>query len=110
MTRKEIYSVRRIAINESICDLTLPSVSASCGADVLIKIWDTQNEWKNTKTLTGHEHSVSSVRFMPGDDLIISASRDRTMRVWNVAMGYRLSPLLFDMIALILVTDIQSEV
>jgi platelet-activating factor acetylhydrolase IB subunit alpha len=63
-------------------------IIVSCSADLFIKIWDTQNEWKNTKTLAGHDHAVTSVRFMPGDDFIVSASWDTTIRVWNVAMGY----------------------
>ncbi|EIN07139.1 dynein regulator [Punctularia strigosozonata HHB-11173 SS5] len=57
----------------------------TCSSDLFIKVWDTQNEWKNTKTFPGHEHAVSSVRFMPGDQYIISASRDRTIRVFEVA-------------------------
>ena len=51
-------------------------------------IWDTLNEWKNIKTLYGHDHSISSARFLPSDDFIVSASRDRTIRVWEVASGY----------------------
>lgn len=61
--------------------------AVSCSADTFIKVWDTQNDWKNTKTFPGHDHSVSSVRFLPGDDLIVSASRDKSIRVWNIAMG-----------------------
>ncbi|KAF8891189.1 WD40-repeat-containing domain protein [Infundibulicybe gibba] len=57
----------------------------TCSSDLFIKIWDSQNEWKNTKTFPGHEHSVSAVRFMPGDQFIVSASRDRTIRVFDVA-------------------------
>ncbi|KAG5647304.1 protein with putative role during mitosis [Asterophora parasitica] len=53
--------------------------------DLFIKIWDSQNEWKNTKTFPGHDHSVSAVRFMPGDQFIVSASRDRTIRVFDIA-------------------------
>ncbi|KAG5354059.1 protein with putative role during mitosis [Termitomyces sp. Mn162] len=53
--------------------------------DLFIKIWDSQNEWKNIKTFPGHDHSVSAVRFMPGDQYIVSASRDRTIRVFNIA-------------------------
>lgn len=37
--------------------------------------------------MAGHDHSISSVRFMPGDDFIVSAGRDRTIRIWNVALG-----------------------
>ncbi|THH27427.1 hypothetical protein EUX98_g6761 [Antrodiella citrinella] len=56
----------------------------SCSSDLFIKIWDAQNEWKNTKTFPGHEHTVSSVRFLPGDQHIVSASRDRTIRVFDI--------------------------
>lgn len=61
----------------------------TCSSDLFIKIWDTQNEWKNTKTFPGHEHSVSSVRFLPGDLHIVSASRDRTIRVFEVATTHQ---------------------
>ncbi|PFH54236.1 hypothetical protein AMATHDRAFT_53112 [Amanita thiersii Skay4041] len=57
----------------------------TCSNDLFIKIWDSQNEWKNTKTFPGHEHSVSTVRFLPGDQHIVSASRDRTIRIFDVA-------------------------
>lgn len=61
----------------------------SCSNDMSIKIWDTQNGYKNTKTLQGHDHSVSSVKFLPPQgDFIVSASRDKTVRIWEVASGY----------------------
>ena len=59
----------------------------SCSSDLTIKLWNAIDEYKNTKTLYGHDHSVSSVRFMPGDDYIVSASRDRSIRIWEVANG-----------------------
>lgn len=60
----------------------------SCSNDMSIKIWDTQNSYKNTKTLQGHDHSVSSVRFLPPQgDFLVSASRDKTVRIWEVATG-----------------------
>ncbi|KAF5315780.1 hypothetical protein D9611_004800 [Ephemerocybe angulata] len=65
----------------------------TCSSDLFIKIWDSQNEWKNTKTFPGHEHAVSSVRFMPGDQLIISASRDRTIRLFDVASTHQIRTL-----------------
>lgn len=48
---------------------------------------DTEHEWNNTKTLIGHEHSVSCARFMPGDHLIVSACRDRKIRIFDVTSG-----------------------
>lgn len=38
--------------------------------------------------LAGHDHNVSSVAIMPNGDHIISASRDKTMKMWEVATGY----------------------
>ena len=62
----------------------------TCASDLFIKIWDIQNDWKNTKTFPGHEHTISSVRFMPGDQQVVSASRDRTIRIFDVASTYAL--------------------
>lgn len=36
----------------------------------------------------GHDHNVSSVAIMPNGDHIISASRDKTIKMWEVATGY----------------------
>lgn len=38
----------------------------------------------------GHDHNVSSVAIMPNGDHIVSASRDKTMKMWEVATGYGL--------------------
>jgi platelet-activating factor acetylhydrolase IB subunit alpha len=55
---------------------------------MLIKLWDSANDYKNIRTLSGHDHSVSSVQFLAGDEQIVSASRDQTVRIWEVATGY----------------------
>ena len=62
-------------------------LAVTCSSDLSIKIWDTNNDWKNVKTLFGHDHTISSARWMPNDDFIVSAGRDRTIRVWEVASG-----------------------
>ena len=36
----------------------------------------------------GHEHSVSSVCFTASGDVLISASRDKTIKLWEVATGF----------------------
>ncbi|UOH80908.1 nuclear distribution protein PAC1 [Cryptococcus neoformans] len=61
---------------------------ATCSSDLTVKLWDTANDYTNVKTLHGHDHSVSSVRFMPDGDSLVSASRDKTIRVWQVSSGY----------------------
>ncbi len=60
----------------------------TCSSDLTIKLWDTANDYTNTKTLHGHDHSVSSVRFTPDGDLLLSASRDKTIRIWEFASGW----------------------
>ena len=59
----------------------------SCSADLTIKIWDTQNDYICIKTLYGHDHSISSCVFLPNNDFIMSASRDKTIKIWELASG-----------------------
>lgn len=74
---------------------------ASCSSDLTIKLWDPSDEYKNIRTLPGHDHSVSSVRFIPSGaagaplsgNLLASASRDKTIRIWDVTTGYCLRTL-----------------
>ena len=57
---------------------------------LFIKVWDTQNGWKNIKTIVGYNNTMLSTHFMPGGWLVISTSRDSATRV--------LSPLLWSML------------
>ncbi|KAL9124356.1 MAG: hypothetical protein Q9217_006306 [Psora testacea] len=81
------------------CDFGGPrggTLLASCSQDLTIKLWDPSDEYKNIRTLPGHDHSVSSVRFIPSGaagspssgNLLVSASRDKTLRIWDVTTGY----------------------
>lgn len=74
---------------------------ASCSSDLTIRLWDPSDEYKNIRTLPGHDHSISSVRFVPSGaagaplsgNLLVSASRDQTLRIWDVTTGYCLKTL-----------------
>lgn len=61
-----------------------PFCLATCSDDLFIKLWNVPDDYKNYATLRGHEHSISSVHFLPGDNQLVSASRDNTVRVWDV--------------------------
>ncbi|KAI0760239.1 dynein regulator [Fomes fomentarius] len=58
---------------------------ATASNDLFIKLWNVHEEYKNFATLRGHEHTISSVRFLPDDASLVSAGRDHTVRVWSVA-------------------------
>ena len=62
----------------------------SCSADLTIRIWETSSSYKCTRTLFGHDHSVSSVCILPGrgGDVLVSSSRDATIRFWELSSGY----------------------
>ncbi|KAL6232277.1 nuclear distribution protein nudF [Aspergillus navahoensis] len=62
---------------------------ASCSSDLTIKLWDPSKDYANIRTLSGHDHSVSAVRFLTSNDNhLISASRDGTLRIWDVSTGF----------------------
>lgn len=74
---------------------------ASCSSDLTIKLWDPADDYKNIRTLLGHDHSVSAVRFIPSGaagalssgNLLVSASRDQALKIWDVTTGYCLKTL-----------------
>ena len=81
------------------CDFGGPrggTLLASCSSDLTIKLWDPSDDYKNIRTLPGHDHSVSAIRFIPSGaagapssgNLLVSASRDKTLRIWDVTTGY----------------------
>ena len=39
-------------------------------------------------SLFRHEHNVSSVAFLPNRDFILSGSRDKLIKLWDVTNGY----------------------
>lgn len=66
----------------------VPSVLlASCSSDYTIKLWDPADGYKNTRTLQGHDHIISAVRFIPNGCLLASSSKDMNIRLWNVFDG-----------------------
>lgn len=84
LDKKTIYRLS-CPICLSIPRLIISPTTVSCSYDLFVKLWNVDNDYQNFATLRGHEHSVSSARFLPGDDRIISASRDQTVRIWSIA-------------------------
>ncbi|MEL7039280.1 MAG: WD40 repeat domain-containing protein [Cyanobacteria bacterium J06592_8] len=47
------------------------------------EVWNLQNQ-KKVATLDGHSFRISSVEFSPNSQLILTTSRDRTTKLWNL--------------------------
>ncbi|CUM66456.1 uncharacterized protein PRCAT00004120001 [Priceomyces carsonii] len=63
-------------------------VLASCSSDLSIKIWDAST-YLNVRTLTGHEHTVSSIAFSrTKPNILYSVSRDKMVKIWDLIEGF----------------------
>lgn len=68
----------------------------SGGSDMRILVWGSFNktnlldfaDFAQLRTLLGHEHSVSRVLLVPGRDMLLSCSRDKTIKLWDKNTGY----------------------
>lgn len=61
--------------------------TVSASADLTIRLWDTEL-WDTPSyggiSLHGHDHTISCARFLENGDFVVSASRDKAIKVWNV--------------------------
>src|SRR5262249_62238798 len=55
-----------------------------------IKVWDT-NTGRLIRNLIGHKDEVVALTFSPDERRIISASMDRTIRIWDAGNGSSLA-------------------
>ena len=59
-----------------------------CSLKSFYTIWNLRIINKSVLVLLGHDHNVSSVTFVPSGDHIVSSSRDKTIKMWEVSTGY----------------------
>ncbi|MBV7335484.1 WD40 repeat domain-containing protein [Chloroflexi bacterium TSY] len=50
--------------------------------DLTAKIWDAESK-RNIQSLSGHRETVRTAAFSPDERLIVTASQDKTAKVWN---------------------------
>ncbi len=58
------------------------STLISAGMDNLIKLWDVPT-WEQVGEIAGHENSVNMLSLSPSEDLLVTGSSDKTVRIWD---------------------------
>ncbi len=81
-------SITSIDFSPIIEQSTNSYLLATCSSDLYIKIWD--SDFNNIRTLMGHDHTISCVKFIPNSQplQLISCSRDKSIRVWDFQSGW----------------------
>jgi len=57
---------------------------AGCSSDKMIRIWSLKTD-RMIHQLVGHMNKVTCVRFSPDSRSVVSASADRSIKVWDIA-------------------------
>lgn len=65
----------------------LPGNMLASSAALIIKIWS--SDYKLVRIINAHEKDVNSLEFYK-DQIILSGSKDKTIKVWNFATGQKL--------------------
>lgn len=58
-----------------------------CLQDTEIVVWDVVAE-TGLKRLSGHKGAVTQVQFLPDKDVLVSASKDTFIKLWDIATGH----------------------
>ena len=91
----ELQSVEGHTGRVNACAISGDGTLVSASSDRTLKVWDARS-WANRLTLFGHTDVVSGCAISVDGDLIASASRDNTVRVWDARLGNCLAILQTD--------------
>lgn len=66
------------------------TIVASAGDDQVIRVWDivgikTAEHGRTVHLVSGHTDNVEAIQFSPDGQRLVSASRDKTVKVWDVS-------------------------
>jgi WD40 repeat protein len=55
----------------------------SGGRDAFIRVWETEKEYKEIPTEAAHLQTINDIVFHPKGQIFASASRDKTIKIWD---------------------------
>uniref|UniRef100_A0AAV1T825 Pre-mRNA-processing factor 19 n=1 Tax=Peronospora matthiolae TaxID=2874970 RepID=A0AAV1T825_9STRA len=89
-----LHDADRSGVTCVAIDQKRPTLVATGGVDKHVQVFDTQSQQLVAK-LTGHGKKVSHVEFHPTADLVVTASLDKTVKLWTAqdkgySVGYTL--------------------
>lgn len=68
------------------------TILATCSADTRVLLWDfnpeSETKYKVVKSLLGHDHTVSACCWSGNGELLFTASRDKSIKMWEVSTGH----------------------
>jgi WD40 repeat protein len=72
--KNSVFTIEKIDSNRFI----------SAGRDAVFMVWLRENNhWKNTETIPAHLYTVNHLSLSPNKKLLASASRDKTIKIWD---------------------------
>jgi WD40 repeat protein len=98
-TLPEMTQIRTIAFNQTGNWLAAGGGNGGDGSGGLIYAWRwdesgilrPDEQWLEQRVLSGHNHIVTSLAFMPNFGGLVSASHDGSVRLWNFVEGIEIS-------------------
>jgi len=91
-TGKEIWAINEDFTNDVSFSPNGDIIASAGGSTKAVHLWDTHNG-KLIRTLLGHSDFVSSVAFSPNGTILASGGWDKSIILWNVHTGQKLSTL-----------------